>query len=67
MGKTREVKSVKAKGASRSLEQLAREQGIKPIRDLDELGALWPANDDPQKFLDFILTERAARRQLGKR
>ena len=67
MGKTRAVKSTKSNSRSESLQQLAREQGVKRIDDLDELGALWPAEDDPQKFLEFILSERAARRRLGKR
>jgi hypothetical protein len=47
---------------SPSLVDLAREQGVKPVSDLDELGALWPADDDPDAFLAFVQAERAAGR-----
>ena len=46
------------------LSQLIAEQGISPIRDLDELAALWPADDDPDALMNFVLTERQARLQL---
>ena len=29
------------------LNRLIAEQGVTPIHNLDELSALWPANDDP--------------------
>ncbi len=48
--------------ATVSLEDLAREQGVQPVLNLDELDALWPVNDDPDAFLAFIQSERAAQR-----
>ena len=48
-----------------ALNQLIAEQGISPIRDLDELAALWPADDDPDALMNFVLTERQARLQLN--
>jgi len=46
------------------LSQLIAEQGISPINDLNELAALWPADDDPDALMNFVLKERQARRQL---
>ena len=40
---------------------LIDQQGVKPVTDLDELAALWPANDDPDELLAFILDERNER------
>lgn len=48
--------------ASVALEELARQQGIKPIGNVDEIAARWPADDDPELFLKFILEHRAERR-----
>ena len=53
-----------AQNAKHALSQLIAEQGISPIRDLDELAALWPADDDPDALMNFVLTERQARLQL---
>jgi hypothetical protein len=47
----------------RSLERLIDEQGIKPIDDLDAVGALWPSNDDPESFERFVSLNRKERRQ----
>jgi hypothetical protein len=47
---------------SKSLEELIRAQGVKPITDLDELGALFPEDFDPDAFRAFIEAERAAKR-----
>src|SRR5262249_1708752 len=44
------------------LEALAEEQGARPVTDLDELSDLWPADDDPDALLNYILTERRERR-----
>jgi hypothetical protein len=46
----------------RSLEELAEQQGVQPARNLEELAALWPVDDDPDELLRFILDERKARR-----
>ncbi len=43
------------------LGQLIAEQGVTPIDDLDELAALWPADDDPDALMKFVLSERQAR------
>jgi hypothetical protein len=48
-----------------SLEELADQQGVSPVEDLDEVAELWPADDDPDRLLRHILTERAERRKLG--
>ena len=48
------------------LDQLAACQGVSPADDLDEIGALWPADDDPDALLQFILAERAERRKLNQ-
>ncbi|MFI5379239.1 MAG: hypothetical protein ACHRHE_08080 [Tepidisphaerales bacterium] len=45
--------------SNKTIEELAREQGVKPIRSLDDLAGDWPAEDSIDEFLAFI---RAARR-----
>jgi hypothetical protein len=42
---------------SPSIEDLAREQGVLPITDVDAVGDLWPRDDDPDELLAFILDE----------
>jgi hypothetical protein len=49
---------------SRTLEELAEQQGVSAASDLDEISALWPADDDPDELLDHILLERSERRKL---
>ena len=51
--------------AEDDLSRLIAEQGIAPIDDLDELAALWPADDDPDALMNFVLLERQARLQLN--
>jgi hypothetical protein len=52
---------------SLSLEELERIQGVKPVTDLDEISALWPADDDPDLLLEHVIHERRARRgTMGK-
>ncbi|HVQ36157.1 MAG TPA: hypothetical protein VMS31_01400 [Pyrinomonadaceae bacterium] len=46
------------------LDRLIAEQGVRPIANLDELAALWPADDDPDALMNFVLSERQARVQL---
>jgi hypothetical protein len=43
---------------SLSLEELAEQQGVSAIEDLDQISALWPADDDPDQLFDYILAER---------
>jgi hypothetical protein len=52
---------------SLSLEELAEQQGITPVENLQEVAQLWPVDDDPDELLRFILKERRARRQLPRR
>lgn len=52
---------------SLSLEELSAQQGISAVGDLDEISSLWPADDDPDKLLQHILTERGERRKLSER
>ena len=51
--------------SSSSLEELAEQQKVAPIKDLDEISELWPVDDDPDKLLDHILAERSARRRIS--
>jgi len=46
------------------LEELAEQQGVSAIFDLDEISALWPADDDADQLLHHILRERTERRGL---
>ena len=41
-----------------SLEELAAQQGVAPAHDLDAIADLWPADDDPDALLRFILEQR---------
>lgn len=50
---------------SQSLDELAAQQGVSPISNLDELSDLWPADDDPDELLEHIQREREARRNLA--
>jgi hypothetical protein len=47
------------------LSRLIAEQGVTPIDDLDQLAALWPADDDPDALMNYVLSERRARLQLN--
>jgi predicted DNA-binding antitoxin AbrB/MazE fold protein len=49
-----------------SLDELAANQGVSPVGDLDEISDLWPADDDPDELLDHIRRERDARRGFGR-
>ena len=53
-----------AEKAEDTLGRLVAEQGVTPIDDLDQLAALWPADDDPDALIRFVLSERQARLQL---
>jgi hypothetical protein len=48
------------------LEDLAEQQGVSAVNDLDEIVALWPADDDTDELLRYLFTERAERRKLSK-
>ena len=52
-----------ATSAAHILQQLIDQQGVKPISDLNELSALWPADDDPDELLAFLATERRERKE----
>jgi len=51
---------------SLSLEELAEQQGVTPVEDLQEVAQFWPVDDDPDELLRFILEERRARRQVSR-
>ena len=51
--------------AEDDLSRLISEQGVTPIDDLSELAALWPADDDPDALMNFVLSERQTRLQLN--
>ncbi|HQR34350.1 MAG TPA: hypothetical protein PLK30_16545 [Blastocatellia bacterium] len=44
-----------------ALKLLIEQQGVKPITDINKLSALWPADDEPDDLLAFILAERIER------
>jgi hypothetical protein len=48
------------------LNQLIEQQQVSPIDDLDEVSRLWPADDDPDLLLEYVLNERTERRQLER-
>ena len=49
-----------------SIQELAREQGVEPVRNLDDLkGDFWPAADDVDAFLAFVRPRPPARRVRG--
>jgi hypothetical protein len=52
------------KKAEDTLSRLIVEQGVTPIDDLDQLAALWPADDDPDALMNYVLSERQAQIQL---
>lgn len=47
------------------LSRLIAQQGVTPIQDLDQLADLWPADDDPDALMTYVLSERQARFQLN--
>ena len=67
MGKTQIPKTSKIESKGLSLDQLIHQQGVEPANDLDAIGALWPVDDDPEAFEQFISLDRQARRQQVKR
>ena len=42
----------------KSVEESAREQGVRPIRDLDDLAAEWPEGESVDDFLALIRRSR---------
>jgi hypothetical protein len=48
-----------------TLGRLIAEQGVTSIDDLDQLAALWPADDDPDELMNFVLAERQGRAELN--
>lgn len=49
-----------------SLEELAAQQGVVAVDDLDAISELWPVDDDPHELLHYLLQERCKRRKLRK-
>jgi hypothetical protein len=50
-----------------SLAELAAKQQIRPVTDLSAIGKLWPADDDPDAFDEFMRDQREARRSAARR
>ena len=46
---------------SPSLEELAQQQGVEPVSDLNEISDLWPVDDDPDEMLNFFTSEKQMR------
>ena len=55
-----------SKESAIALARLIEQQQAAPIDDLDALSDLWPADDDPDQLMQFILNERAQRREVTK-
>lgn len=53
-------------GQTVSLEELAAQQGVTPVSSLDEVGSLWPVDDDPDRLLSYLISERRARRDRAE-
>jgi hypothetical protein len=49
------------------LNDLIRQQQVSPINNIDEISSLWPADDDPDLLLEYLLNERIERRQLNRK
>lgn len=52
--------------SSLPLDELVALQGVQPVEDLDQISALWPVDDDPDRMLAHILEERSARRGIAR-
>ena len=71
MSKTRDPRNAiprrrRPRATPTTVEQLVRQQGVKHVYDLDELGSLLPPEADPDDFLDFLNAERGARRASAR-
>jgi hypothetical protein len=49
-----------------TLEELARRQGVKPFRSVEDFAGIWPEEFDPDEFLRWLQAERSARRQVAR-
>jgi hypothetical protein len=65
MGESNEKGQGRSFWQSVSLEELAEEQDMGVVSDIDSVAALWPADDDPDALLDFVVRERHERRRVG--
>jgi hypothetical protein len=60
------MKEASAFWESVPLEELAEQQRVSAVDDLDEIADLWPADDNPVNLLLYTLVEHAERRNLSK-
>ena len=63
-GKPREHPKPPAKSSfweDKTVEQLAKEQGVKPIKDISQLHGYWPEDADDAEFEAFLEAVRGAR------
>ncbi len=60
------MKKANSSWESVPLEELSEQQGVSVVDDLDEIADLWPADDNPNNLLRYILAERAERRKLSE-
>jgi hypothetical protein len=60
------MKEASAFWESAPLEELAKQQKVSAVDDLDEVVDLWPADDNPVNLLLDILAERVERRNFNK-
>ncbi|MCK6533137.1 MAG: hypothetical protein L6Q84_09205 [Polyangiaceae bacterium] len=50
---------------ARSLADLAAEQDVKPVQQLETVSALWPVDDDPDALDAFLAKHRSSRREAS--
>ena len=62
MGKLRSSPRGASIRRSKTIEELARQQGVRPANDLDEIGSCLPGGEGADGLLDFIINERRERR-----
>jgi hypothetical protein len=67
MGKMRRKRRSCPCWESVSLEELAEQQQVLPVQNLDEFSELWPVEDDPDELLRYIAAERAEQRRLKQK
>ena len=65
MGESDEKGEGRSFWQSVSLEELAEEQDPGVVSNIESIAALWPADDDPDALLDFVLHERGERRRAA--
>jgi len=48
------------------LEELAAQQSVSAVNDLDEIASLWPNEDDPDELFRHVFAGRGERRKVSE-